>query len=207
MSCQTKIAQKIIDKEADYLLALKGNQEYLENRVKEKFKELKNPGPKVVNVDKFTTTNEGHGKVEKRSCIEITEKKNKSFGVNVLGKWPSLHSLIEISSERINKKTGEVGTEKRYYISSCNDSAEKLLAAVRSHWEVENKLHWVLDVVFREDDCRSRSGYSPENFSLLRQFALNLIKKGPSDKSIRRKVNIAGWDEDFLLQVLIGDGN
>jgi len=115
--------------------------------------------------------------------------------------------LLKLALRELIKKTGEVGTEKRYYISSCNDSAENLLTAVRSHWEVENKLHWVLDVVFREDDCRSRSGYSPENFSMLRQFALNLDKKEPSDKYIRRKVNIAGWDEDFLLQILIDDGN
>jgi predicted transposase YbfD/YdcC len=207
MSCQKKIAQKIIDKGGDYLLALKGNQEYLEKRVVEKFQDLNKPGPKTFNVDKFATTNEGHGRIEKRSCTVITAKKNNNFGVNPFETWPSLNSIIEISSERINKKTGEVGSENRYYISSCKDSAEDLLVAVRSHWEVENKLHWVLDVVFREDDCRSRSGYSPENFSMLRQFALNLIKKEPSDKAIRRKVNIAGWDEDFLLQILIGDGN
>lgn len=207
MSCQLKIARKVLDKEGDYLLALKGNQEYLEKRVKEKFEELSKPGPKLVNLDVFTSTDEGHGRLEKRTCRVLTPKKEEGFGVNPFEKWPSLNSLIEISSERTIKKTGEIGIEKRYYISSCKDSAENLLTAVRGHWEVENKLHWVLDVVFREDDCRSRSGYSPENFSMLRQFALNLIKKEPSNKSVRRKVNIAGWDEDFLLKILLGDGN
>jgi predicted transposase YbfD/YdcC len=204
MSCQLKIAKKVLDKEGDYLLALKGNQESLEKRVKETFEDLSKPGPKFVNIDIFTNSNEGHGRLETRTCRVLTEKKDKYFGVNPLNKWPSLNSLIEISSERIKKTTGEVGREKRYYISSSKGSAEELLTAVRSHWEIENKLHWVLDVVFREDDCRSRSGYSPENFSMLRQFALNLIKKEPSNKSIRRKVNIAGWDEKFLLEVLIG---
>lgn len=207
MSCQVKTAKKILSKEADYLLALKGNQEYLNERVREKFSELNKPGPKTVNVSTFTSKNEGHGRLEKRICRVIIPKKNKGFGVNPLEKWPELNSLIEINSERVIKKTGEISSEKRYYISSCKDSAEDLLEAVRGHWEVENKLHWVLDVVFREDDCRSRSGYSPENFSMLRQFALNLIKKEPSDKSIRRKVNIAGWDEHFLLEILIGSGN
>lgn len=207
MGCQLKIAQKIRNKEADYLLALKGNQEYLNERVREKFRELERPGPKTVNVDTFTSQSEGHGRVEKRTCRVVTPKKNKNIGVNVLEKWPDLNSIIEVNSERVIKKTGEVNSEKRYFISSSKDSAETLLEAVRGHWEVENKLHWVLDVVFREDDCRSRSGYSPENFSMLRQFALNLIKKEPSDKSIRRKVNIAGWDEGFLLEILIGHGN
>ncbi len=207
MSCQLKTAEKILEKEADYLLALKGNQEYLEKRVKEKFEELSKPGPKSIKVDSFTSEDDGHGRIEKRVCRVMTPKKGKSFGVNPFDKWPSLNSLIEINSERINKKTGVISTEKRFYISSCVDSAEAILEAVRGHWEVENKLHWVLDVVFREDDCRSRSGYSPENFSMLRQFALNLIKKEPSKKSIRRKVNIAGWDENYLLEILIGRGN
>lgn len=207
MSCQVKTAKKILSKEADYLLALKENQEFLNKRVREKFSDLKKPGPKTVNIDEFITQNESHGRREKRVCRVITAKKNKSFGVNPFEKWPELNSLIEINSERVNKKTGEMSIEQRYYISSCKDTAEVLLEAVRGHWEIENKLHWILDVVFREDDCRSRSGYSPENFSMLRQFALNLIKKEPSDKSIRRKVNIAGWDEDFLLEILIGHGN
>ena len=75
---------------------------------------------------------------------------------------------------------------------------------MRGHWEVENKLHWVLDVVFREDDCRSRTRYSAENFSMLRQFALNLIKLEPSKKSIRRKQNLGGWDDSFLMRLIAG---
>ena len=138
---------------------------------------------------------------------KILSKEGEAFGVNLFGKWPELNSLVEINSERINKKTGEVETEKRYYISSSTGTAKELLQAVRGHWEVENKLHWVLDVVFREDDCRSRAGYSAENFSMLRQFALNLIRKEPSKKAIRRKQNIAGWDESFLLEILIGGQN
>jgi predicted transposase YbfD/YdcC len=204
MSCQVKTAEKVISKGADYLFALKGNQEYLEKRVKEQFSKLSKPGKKTVNIDTFESNEEGHGRIEKRVCRVITAKDGKKLEVNPLKKWPQLNSLIEISSERVNKKTGEVGDEKRYYISSANESAEKLLSSVRGHWEVENKLHWVLDVVFREDECRSRAGYSAENFSLLRQFALNLIKLEPSKKAIRRKQNIAGWEESFLLKILAG---
>ncbi len=94
--------------------------------------------------------------------------------------------------------------EVRYYISSSSKGAQDFSSAIRGLREVENKLHWVLDVVFREGDCRSRAGYSAENFSLLRQFALNFIKKEPSKKAIRRKQNIAGWDENFLLEILVG---
>jgi len=140
-------------------------------------------------------------------CRVIKSKDGKNLGVNPLNKWPELKSLIEISSERVDKKTGIVSDEKRYYISSSAGSAEEMLSAVRSHWEVENKLHWILDVVFREDDCRTRVGYSVENFAMLRQFALNLIKKELSKKSIKRKQNIAGWTESFLLEILLGQVN
>lgn len=203
MSCQVVTAQKIIDKEGDYLLALKSNQKTIYNRVKESFEELSKPGPKTVNVDSFSAKNESHGRVEKRSCRVITQKENENWGVNPFEKWPSLNALIEIKNERVCKSTGKFSEQTRYYISSCMDSAEYLSQAVRGHWEVENKLHWVLDVIFREDDNRSRSGYSPENFSMLRQFALNLIKLEPTKKSIRRKQNIAGWVDDYLLTILL----
>lgn len=207
MNCQVKTAEKILNKEGDYLLALKGNQDYLSKRVKNMFEGLSKPGPKKVAVNRYKEQSEGHGRLELRSCTVISKKDNKNWEANPLGKWPSLNSLVEVVSERTNKKTGETSTETRYYISSCTDEASDMLRYVRSHWEVENKLHWVLDVVFREDDSRSRSGYSPENFSMLRQFALNLIKLEPSKKSIRRKQNIAGWEESFLLQILLGGRN
>jgi predicted transposase YbfD/YdcC len=204
MGCQKEIAKKILDKKADYLLGLKGNQPYLEDRVKEKFQSASGPGPKTFFMEKHVEENRGHGRFEKRSYRVITAKPGKTLGVNPLEKWPELSSLIEVTSQRTIVKTGQVSEEVRYYISSSTKGAQDFSSAIRGHWEVENKLHWVLDVVFREDDCRSRAGYSAENFSLLRQFALNLIKKEPSKKAIRRKQNIAGWDENFLLEILIG---
>lgn len=204
MNCQVKTAEKVLQKGADYLFGLKGNHEYLQKRVQEKFSEVSGAGPKKFNIDKFESNDEGHGRVEKRICTVISENGNESLGVNVLEKWPELRSIIQIQSERTDKKTGEVSQETRYYISSFSGDAQKFLKSVRGHWEVENKLHWVMDVVFREDECRSRAGYSGENFSLLRQFALNLIKLEPSKKAIRRKQNLAGWDDSFLVKILAG---
>ena len=206
MSCQVNTAKKIIEKEGDYLFALKGNQENLEKRVKEKFESRKKPGPKTFNIDSYVSDDEGHGRIEKRHCTVITAKEGKNLGINPLKKWPELNSLIEIKSKRLDKKSGKESEETRYYISSCKEGAQKLLQSVRGHWQVENNLHWTLDVTFREDESRARAGYSAENFSMLRQFALNLVKKESSKKAIRRKQNIAGWDESFLLKILIGSG-
>ena len=201
--CQVQTANKIIEQEGDYLLGLKSNQHYLEDRVKEKFQKKSGPGSRSCHRDSHQTKDKAHGRLEKRKCTVLTRKKGQSFGINPLNKWPELNSIVEIINERTDLKTGEVSEETRYYISSLTTSAKEILEAARGHWEVENKLHWVLDVVFREDDCRSRTGFSAENFSMLRQFALNLIRLNPSKKSIKVKQKIAGWDEEFLLSVLL----
>lgn len=206
MHCQVKTAAKILEREGDYLLGLKGNQAYLEDRVREKFQNKKGPGSRSMNKEVFKTKEKGHGRLEKRVCTVLTPKEGKSFGINPLAKWPELNSIVEIKNERTNLKTGEASEETHYYISSLITSAEEIMSSARGHWAVENSLHWVLDVVFREDDCRSRTGYSAENFSMLRQFALNLIKLEPSKKSIAVKQKVAGWDEDFLLSVLLNTG-
>ncbi len=204
---QVKTAKKILDQEGEYLFALKGNQKYLEERVKNKFNlRSSKKGPKPTTIDVFKSKGEEHERIETRICKVITAKEKGKLEINPNNKWPELNSIIEITSSRVDKTTGEIGEEVRYYISSCFASAEKFSKLVRGHWEIENKLHWVLDVVFREDECRSRVGHSAENFSVLRQFALNLIKKESSQKAIRRKQNIASWDESFLLKILIGTG-
>lgn len=206
LSCQVKTAQKIRDKGADYLLALKSNQKSLEKKVKDEFLKSLNKGSKPFKVESISKENRGHGRIEKRICKVITAREGKTLALNPFNKWIDLTSIIEINSMRTNIKSGEYSEEKRYYISSRKAGAEYFLNAIRSHWEVENKLHWVLDVIFKEDECRSRAGFSGENFAMLRQFALNLIKQEPSNKAIRRKQNIAGWDDSFLLKILIGGG-
>lgn len=205
MGCQINVAKKIISKEADYLLALKGNQPMLEERVEEKFNSISKSGPKPFLIDEYVEeSNKKHGRFEKRKCRVITKKEGKSLGINPLEKWPSLNSLIEIQSQRVNAVTGVVSEEKRYYISSSNGNAKYFLTATKSHWEVENKLHWVLDVTFKEDDCRCNVGNSAQNFAMLRQFALNLIRQEPTKKSVQRKQKIAGWVEEYLLEILLG---
>ena len=205
MGCQIKIAQKIRSKGADYLLALKGNQESLENKVKNKFFETSKPGPKDFKLSEHKTVDKNsHGRHETRICRVITAKNNNNLGINIFKKWPDLNSIIEVKNQRINRKTGLIEEEVHYYISSIVEEADSILKYVRNHWQIENKLHWVLDVVFREDECPIQAGYSAQNFSMLRQFALNLIKLEPSKKSIRRKRNLAGWENSFLMKIIAG---
>lgn len=207
MGCQKDIAEKIVSKGGDYLLAVKSNQEYLEKRVVEIFEQSRRPGRKVFDIEDFEDRSEGHGRVEKRRCRVITAKDGgEELGVNLLGKWPQMSSVIEMKSERTNKKTGETSEQTRYFISSGEKSSGEFFKAIRGHWEIENKLHWRLDVVMREDECRARSGHSGENFSMLRLFALNLVKSEPTKISVRRKQKKAGWGEDFLLKILLNDG-
>lgn len=202
MNCQKKTAKKIVDLGGDYLLALKKNNESLLNRVEKKFGESEKGLRAGISKSSCIQENHGHGRIEKRICTVLTKKTEGFLGVNLLKEWESLNSIVEIVSERTIKSTGETTTSKRYYITSLESSAEEILNASRNHWEVENKLHWVLDVVYREDDCTSRTGFLAENFSTLRQLALNLTKLEPSKKSIRRKQKLAGWDEGFLLSII-----
>lgn len=138
MNCQIKTAEKIIEKEGDYLLCLKGNQKYLNDRVRAKFYKKGGPGSRSVIKEKSVQTNKGHGRIERRTCTVMRAKEGKSLGINPLEKWPSLNSIIEIKSERTNIKTGETSTKSRYYITSLVTTAKEILGAVRGHWEVEN---------------------------------------------------------------------
>jgi predicted transposase YbfD/YdcC len=206
MNCQVKTAEKIVEKGADYLLCVKDNQSSLLEKIEAKFNESRLPGRKSFLVKTHVDVEEKkkHGRLEKRSIRVISEQEGKCLGVNPLEKWPVLKSIIEVCSERVNAKTGEVQEAKRYYISSLDGEASSFAQSIRNHWQVENNLHWVLDVVFREDDCRCRAEYSAENFAVIRQFALNLLKKEPTKMSINRKQKMSGWDNKFLLQVITG---
>jgi predicted transposase YbfD/YdcC len=126
------------------------------------------------------------------------------FDEEIFKNWPDLNSLIEIKSTRMDLKTWIITEEKRYYISSlkaCN--AKKISNVIRNHWGIENNLHWQLDISFREDECRSRSGFSPQNFSQLRHISL---KAEATKISIHRKRKMAGWNDEYLLKILLNDG-
>ena len=199
MGCQKNIAAKIIDKDADYILALKGNQGTLHEDIKLFFQDASDTSFKDIRHDFHKTIDGDHGRIETRhywivSDIDWLEGKTD---------WKELKSIGMVESER---EIGDKLTkETRYYISSLPGNAKLFGDAVRKHWGIENSLHWVLDVVFREDECRIRKGYAAENFAVLRHIALNLVRE---EKSIKRGVKgkrlKAGWDNDYLGKILSG---
>ena len=192
MGCQKEIASKIIEKEADYLLALKGNQGYLLEQVEDSFR--------FMPVDDFDEQVEaGHGRIETRRCTVISTLSM----IEVKQEWISLQSLVKIESERYIKSTGKTEKETRFYISSLSPNAKLINRSVRAHWGIENSLHWVLDVGFNEDDSRKRTGFAAQNYSLLNRIALNLLKNEKETKvGIRGKRLKAGWDNRYLIKLI-----
>lgn len=198
MGTQTAIAEKIIDGGADYVLALKGNQSTLHDDV-QLFFEGTPPEPKAAEGIDYhkSDVDKDHGRIEIRECwatgkIDWLESKPK---------WKGLQSICMIKAHRT---IGEVTTEEtRLYISSVPPDAERLEQTVRAHWAIENSLHWVLDMAFREDECRKRKDHSAENFAILRHITLNLLKQEKTCKrSIAGKRLLAGWDEGYMEKVL-----
>ena len=177
MGCQKDIVADIIDKEADYIIAVKGNQKSLETAIKDTVL-LEEPDDISLQEDL------GHGRVEKRTCTVY----NNTSHLQTKGKWRGLQAFIEIESEVFCKSTHQTTTEKRLYISSLKESAEKFNQIIRQHWSVENQLHWVLDVTFGEDASKKRTGNSAENFNIIFKSALTILKKEKSlNKSIPQK--------------------
>lgn len=199
MGCQVDIANKIVEKEADYLLAVKDNQEFLLDDIKEAF-------GSTPAKDTYKQSNVGHGRVETR----ITSVIDDTDWVCRKEEWKSLHSLIKVEGTRYNKKTQTQQRAERYYISSKEASAYYFQQAVRTHWQVENNLHWTLDVIFGEDDSKKWAAASARNFSLISKVALNMIQqhkdtrnRGAKNISAKRKRKMAGWNNDYLLEILL----
>ncbi len=194
MGTQIEIASKIIEKRADYILAVKGNQKQLLEEIKDEFK-----FSKKTEID--SNVDIGHGRIETRTCSVISEFQ---FIENKNNKWTNLNQIIKIESLREFKnsdKTPEKST--RYYISSLKNKAIDYQRNIRSHWGVENKLHWILDVAFSEDASRKRKNNAAQNFSILLKIALNLLKNEKTEKQgIAGKRLKAGWNEDYLLKVI-----
>jgi len=199
MGCQRKIAEKIYEKQGDYLLAVKDNQKGLKEAMDKTFTHAIKIDFDNMVYDYSKTLDADHGRIEQRECYVLPLMYLWSFKL----KWKGLKSLVLVRSEVIDKATGEIKKESRYYITSLKMQAANILQAVRRHWAVENSLHWCLDVGFREDECRSRMGDSTENFSLIRRIALMLLKHEQSLKGgIQTKRLKAGWDQNYLLKVL-----
>ena len=200
MGCQKRIAQQILIGEADYVLAVKENQGRLLEDVKDLFSCGRRTGCEGMNHDFFQTVDKGHGRIETRRCWTIDDPEQLSWLETRLA-WPGLRSIGMVQSKR---RIGErESLESRYYISSLDSDAKRLLQATRSHWGIENRVHWVLDLSFREDESRVRAGHSAENLAIVRHMALNLLRKDRTSKtSIKARRKLAGWDNEYLLTIL-----
>ena len=197
MGCQKEIAAAIVDAGADYLLGVKDNQPTLRTEIAAIFDHARR-NPKELDVDFHETRDNGHGRIEIRRCWTTSLVESLSQH----RQWTNLNSLAMIEVDRT--VGGQTSTEQRYFISSqANLSASVALNSSRRHWGIENEVHWVLDVAFREDDCRIRAGHAAENFAVIRHLSLNLLKSVKNAKGgIHSRRLQAGWNNDFLLRVL-----
>ena len=201
IGCQTEIAEMIIDKEADYVLSLKENQGHLFEDVQRLFDDLENSQYKAYAYDYDKTVNKNHGRIEIRECWTISDPEVLRH-LRGFENWKNLSTVSRIRAQRLmgDKRS----CEDRYHIASIT-GAKRVLWAVRSHWGVENELHWTLDIAFDEDRCRVRKDNGAENFAILRHIALNLLKQEQTCmRGIKGKRLLAAWKEDYLLKVLAG---
>ena len=196
MGCQRAIAKKIKDKKADYIIALKGNQGTLHEDVKLFVAEQKAKGFKDTTVSRHKTVDGDHGRIETRKYTMIHDVS----WLNERHDWPGLAGVAIVESTR--ELPGKTERETRFYITSLSLPAERVGPMIRDHWAVENSLHWVMDMVFRNDECRVRTDNAPENFVTLEHMANNLIRRAPGKDSQRLKRMTAAWDDEFLASLV-----
>jgi len=196
MGCQREVAKKIIHKKADYLLALKGNQGTLRQDVEIFAAEQKANDFKDTTVSRHQTVDGDHGRIETRTYTAIHDV----AWLQERHDWPGLKGVVMVESTR--EIGDKVERETRFYITSLAWLASQLGPVVRSHWAVENSLHWVMDMTFRDDECRVRTDHAPANFTTIKHMALNLIRKAPGKDSFRLKRKVAAWDDEFLASLI-----
>jgi predicted transposase YbfD/YdcC len=197
MGCQRAIAEQIVTQGADYVLGLKGNQGTLHEDVALLFDEQQG-GLAGLQVTVHQTCEKDHGRLETRRVV-ATEQ---IAWLHDSHAWPGLRSIAKVESRRELLAEGKMEEETRYYLSSLPGSAQQIGEAVRSHWDVENGLHWVMDMVFRDDECRIRTQNAPANFATIKHMASNLLRRGKGKHSMRASRHIAAWNEDFLYSLL-----
>src|SRR5581483_3431553 len=196
MGCQRDIATRILAKNADYVLALKGNQGTLREDVELFAAEQKTHDFKHAKVSRHTTVDGDHGRIETRTYTGIHDVE----WLQQRHDWPGLHAVIMVESTR--ESGAKIEQETRFYITSLLWLASQMGPVIRSHWAVENSLHWVMDMLFRDDECRVRIDHAPANFTTLKHMAHNLIRKTPGKDSLRLRRKTAGWDDDFLASLI-----
>jgi predicted transposase YbfD/YdcC len=201
MSCQKVIAAQIVEQGGDYVLALKGNQEHLANDVAALFAHSAAKRWEECPHSVHTAVEAEHGRLETRTCRVIALADLEGTWDDIAAEWTGLACLVEIDSKR---QVGQhLSDERRYYLSSLRKSAKTHLKIIRRHWEIENSVHWVLDVVMHEDACRIRKDNAPQNMATLRHLALNLIRQETTHKrGVKAKIKRAGWDNDYLARLI-----
>jgi predicted transposase YbfD/YdcC len=202
MGCQYEIADKIVEKEADYVISLKGNQENLHTVVEEYWGMLDFDKPaaqaKYIKFRTVSTYDEKHGRKETR---DYAVSDDVQWLREQFPKWKSINSIGVVESTRDTGK--EAKTERRYFVSSLGADEKEFAHAVRAHWWIENRLHYMLDVIYREDACRVRKDYSPRTLALIRKVALTIARSDKKSKtSVRGRVQQMAWSEDYLESLL-----
>src|ERR1700676_1105541 len=202
MGCQRGIAQKIVDSKADYVLALKGNQGTLREDVELFAAEQKANGFKDTKISQSQTVDADHGRIETRTYTAIHDV----AWLQQRHQWPGLQGVVMVESQREipgpSPQADTIERETRFYITSLLWVAVQLGPAIRAHWMVENGLHWVMDMNFRDDECRIRTDHAPANFTTIKHMALNLIRRVPGKDSIRLRRKVAAGDDDFLASLI-----
>jgi len=202
MGCQRDIAQKILDKKANYILALKGNQGSLREDVELFAAEQKANGFRDTRITQYETVDGDHGRIETRTYTAIHDV----AWLQERHQWPGLQGVVMVESERVipgaSQEADKIECETRFYITSLLWVASQLGPAIRAHWMIENGLHWVMDMMFRDDECRIRTDHAPANFTTIKHIALNLIRRAPGKDSLRLRRKVAAWDDDFLASLI-----
>ncbi len=196
MGCQRDIANKILDKKADYVLALKGNQGSLREDVEVFVDEQEAVGFKDCEISQDRTIDADHDRIETR----ITTVVHDVEWLQERHDWPGLKTVVMVESSR--EISGKIEQETRFYITSLAMLAHLVGPAVRSHWAIENSLHWVMDMLFRDDECRVRTNHAPANFTTIKHIANNLLRKASGKISLRGRRKAASWDDDFLASLV-----
>src|SRR5262249_44299365 len=196
MGCQRAIAKKVIDKKADYILALKGNQGALQEDVKVFVAEQKTKDFKDTTVSHNETVDGDHGRIETRRYTVIHDV----GWLQERHDWPGLQGVVMVESTR--EIGGKIDQETRFYITSLALLASAIAPMIRNHWMIENSLHWIMDMVFRDDECRVRTENAPENFMTIKHMAHNLTPRALGKDSLRLRRKTAGWDDDYLASLV-----